>query len=52
MVWVVTIPLLLYLLGSGLGALVNTAGNVAATGVSAVAPAVAAAPPAPAPAVA
>ena len=46
MVWVVAIPLLLYLLGSGLGALVNTAGSVAATGVAAVAPVAAAAAPA------
>lgn len=46
MVWVVAVPLILYLLGSGLGSLVNTAGSVAATGVSAVAPAVAAAAPA------
>jgi len=45
MVWVVAIPLILYLLGSGLGSLVNTA-SVAATGVSAVAPAAAAAAPA------
>ncbi|MCX6050787.1 MAG: hypothetical protein NT075_37335 [Chloroflexi bacterium] len=46
MVWVVAIPLILYLLGSGIGSLVNTAGSVAATGVSAVAPAAAAAAPA------
>lgn len=42
MVWVVAIPLVLYLLSSGLDALVNTAGNVAATGAAAVAPAAAA----------
>jgi len=46
MVWVVAIPLILYMLGSGLGSLMSTAGNVAATGVSAVAPAAAAAAPA------
>ncbi|CAN5651256.1 hypothetical protein BH10CHL1_BH10CHL1_26610 [soil metagenome] len=46
MVWVVAIPLILYMLGSGLGSLLGTAGNVAATGVSAVAPAAAAAAPA------
>jgi hypothetical protein len=37
MVWVVTIPLLLYLLSSGVGALMRTAGNVAATGIQAAA---------------
>jgi hypothetical protein len=42
MVWVVAIPLVLYLLSSGLGALLNTAGNVAATAAAAVAPAAAA----------
>jgi hypothetical protein len=42
MVWVVAIPLVLYLLSSGLGSLLNTAGNVAATGAAAVAPATAA----------
>jgi hypothetical protein len=31
MVWFVTIPLLIYLLGSGIGALARTAGNVAGT---------------------
>ncbi len=46
MVWVVAIPLIVYMLGSGLGSLVNTAGSVAATGVSAIAPAAAAAAPA------
>jgi hypothetical protein len=38
MVWVVAIPLMLYLLGTGLGSLVNTATNAAAAGVAAVAP--------------
>jgi hypothetical protein len=42
MVWIVAIPLVLYLLSSGLGSLLNTAGNVAATGAAAVAPAAAA----------
>lgn len=37
MVWVVTIPLLLYLLSSGVGALMRTAGNVASTGIQAAA---------------
>jgi len=46
MVWVVAIPLLLYMLGSGIGSLANTAGSVAATGIAAVAPAAAAAAPA------
>lgn len=41
MVWVVAIPLMVYLLSSGLGALLNTAGNVAATGAAAIAPAAA-----------
>jgi hypothetical protein len=41
MVWVVAIPLMLYLLSSGLGSLLNTAGNVAATGAAAMAPAAA-----------
>lgn len=31
MVWFVTIPLLVYMLGSGIGALANTAGSVAST---------------------
>lgn len=31
MVWFVAIPMLVYLLGSGIGALANTAGNVAST---------------------
>ena len=35
MVWFVTIPLLIYLLGSGIGALVSTAGSVAGTAVQA-----------------
>lgn len=43
MVWAVTIPLVLYLLSSGIGSLLGTAGNIAATGVSAVAPAAGAA---------
>jgi hypothetical protein len=43
MVWVVAIPLVLYLLSAGLGSLLNTAGDVAATGAAAVAPAAAAA---------
>lgn len=38
MVWVVAIPLLLYLLSSGVGSALRTAGNVAATGAQAVAP--------------
>jgi len=42
MVWVVAIPLIIYLLGSGLGSLVSTAGSVAATGITAAAPAAAA----------
>jgi hypothetical protein len=42
MVWVITIPLMLYLLSSGLGALMNTAGDVAATGAAVAAPAAAA----------
>jgi hypothetical protein len=41
MVWAIAIPLMLYLLSSGLGSLVNTAGDVAATGAAAVAPAAA-----------
>lgn len=39
MVWIVTIPLLLYLLSSGIGALLNAAGGLAATGAEAIAPA-------------
>jgi len=39
MVWIVAIPLILYLVSSGLGSLLNTAGSVAATGVTALAPA-------------
>jgi hypothetical protein len=35
MVWFVAIPLLLYLLGSGIGAVVRTAGNVAGTAAQA-----------------
>jgi hypothetical protein len=42
MVWVVAIPLVLYLLSSGMGALLNTAGDIAATGAATVAPAAAA----------
>ncbi|HMQ54228.1 MAG TPA: hypothetical protein PKE64_11905 [Anaerolineae bacterium] len=38
MVWVVTIPLLLYLLGSGISSLLNTVGNLAATSTEAIAP--------------
>jgi hypothetical protein len=41
MVWAVAIPLMLYLLSSGLGSLLNTAGDVAATGAATVAPAAA-----------
>lgn len=39
MVWIVAIPLILYLVSSGLGSLLNTAGSVAATGATALAPA-------------
>ena len=35
MVWFVAIPLLLYLLGSGIGSIVRTAGSVAGTAVQA-----------------
>jgi hypothetical protein len=35
MVWIVAIPLLLFVLGSGVSSLLNTAGNVAAAGVNA-----------------
>ena len=38
MVWVVAIPLILYLLSSGIGSLLGTAGNIAATGAAAAAP--------------
>ena len=38
MVWFVAVPLLVYLLGSGIGALARTAGNVAETAASAAAP--------------
>jgi hypothetical protein len=38
MVWFVAIPLLLYLLGSGIGALARTAGSVAGTAASVAAP--------------
>lgn len=38
MVWVVAIPLLLYLLSSGVGSLVNTAGRVAGTAATVAAP--------------
>lgn len=37
MVWVVTIPLLLYFLSSGVGTLLRTTGNLATTGVQAAA---------------
>lgn len=39
MVWFVAVPLLLYMLGSGIGALTRAAGNVAATGAQIAAPA-------------
>ena len=38
MVWFVAVPLLLYLLGSGIGALARTAGNVAGTAAGVAAP--------------
>jgi hypothetical protein len=38
MVWVVAIPLLLYLLSSGIGSLLNTAGRVAGTAATVAAP--------------
>jgi hypothetical protein len=38
MVWFVAVPLLVYLLGSGIGALARTAGSVAGTAASAAAP--------------
>lgn len=38
MVWVVAIPLLLYLLSSGVGSLLNTAGRVAGTAATVAAP--------------
>ncbi|HEX6383791.1 MAG TPA: hypothetical protein VF177_03895 [Anaerolineae bacterium] len=38
MVWLVTIPLMVYLLGAGIGSLLSAAGNLVETGVSATAP--------------